>query len=84
MESALPASSRPMVVRSPDQGGSVRVNREFVERLGLTAEELRQQALIDWIHPEDRPALKQLLRAACGRASARHRALRGEWVRFDW
>ena len=86
----------PMIVRS---GGStveptsnngseraevVRVNRVFVQMLGLSADELRTRPLIDWIHPDDRTQLEKIIGAGRGSACARHATERDEWLAFDW
>jgi signal transduction histidine kinase/ActR/RegA family two-component response regulator len=74
----------PMVVRSPAARGRVRVNRQFAERLGLSASDLKERALLEWIHPDDREGIEQALRSGEGRASARHRTRTDEWLHFDW
>jgi signal transduction histidine kinase/ActR/RegA family two-component response regulator len=73
-----------MIVRSLESGAPVRVNREFVERLGLTREELEAQPLLEWIHPDDRPKLEMVLSAEVGAANARHRTKAGDWLPFAW
>lgn len=63
----------------------MRVNRSFVDSLGLTAEELRSKPLLDWIHPDDRPGLEELCETGLGSVQARHACKQpGEWASLDW
>ena len=39
----------------------LRVNQAFTSQLGLTAEELAHGALVEWIHPDDWPALEAVV-----------------------
>jgi len=71
----------PMILRSAESGGGLRVNRTFTERLGLTSEELDKRPLCKWIHPDDREPLERALKAGSGTARARHQSHDGKWIR---
>ena len=58
-----PQSDIPMMVRSAGPSDVMRVNRTFVQMLGLDAAELQGRPLLDWIHPEDR---ESIVRAVVG------------------
>ena len=63
----------PMMVRSVDRGGFVRVDDAFREQMGLDAAELGAQPLRHWIEPADQPVLERLLERGRGRRVVRHR-----------
>jgi two-component system, cell cycle sensor histidine kinase and response regulator CckA len=63
----------------------MRLNRSFIDSLGLTAEELELKPLLDWIHPDDRSAFEELIATGVGSVQARHATKRaGDWVSLDW
>ncbi len=74
----------PMIVRDFNAGGFVRVNRPFFEKMGATADDLAQQPLIDFIHPDDRSLLQKILDIGEGSATARHKTTFDGWVAYDW
>ena len=59
----------PTIVRSIGAREFVRVNREFVDQLGLSGEELETRPLLDWIHPDDRRELERTVSSGDGCAS---------------
>lgn len=77
-------SCRPMFVRRAPAGTVVRVSPSFARELGLSYEELSAKPLLDWVHPDDRSALSELLDAGQGVATARHATRDGEWLEFEW
>ena len=77
-------SNLPMIVRAASSSDVMRVNRTFVQLLGLCDAELRGRPLLEWIHPDDRAGLEEAVAAGEGSTNARHRTMRGEWVSFDW
>ncbi|SNS72792.1 cache domain-containing protein [Tropicimonas sediminicola] len=50
-------SSRGMVQIEPETGRFLRVNAKFCEMTGYSEEELKQMALADLVHPDDKPFL---------------------------
>ena len=77
-------SDAPSILRSVVTS-ETRTNRSFAEQLGLTAEELQVRPLLDWIHPEDKAALEEVITTGSGSVRARHSTKRNdEWVCFDW
>ncbi len=77
-------STLPMIVRAPGSDSVMRVNRTFVQLLGLSDTDLASRRLSEWIHPDDREALQRAVDAGEGCVRARHRTRRGEWIPFDW
>ena len=66
-----------------------RVNPAFVANLGWTAEELRAQPFLDFVHPDDRAATiaeMQSLRAGASTVNFtnRYRTRDGSWRRLSW
>jgi signal transduction histidine kinase/CheY-like chemotaxis protein len=74
----------PMILRSPRSADVLRVNRPFEEQLGLGSQDLGARPFLEWIHPDDRPALEQAVGAGSGRVTARHETGSEEWAPFDW
>jgi len=61
-----------MMVRISGDQSFLRVNPVFETRLGLTIEDLSVKPFLDWIHPDDRDALAEILDTKIGYAIARH------------
>jgi len=74
-------SALPMILF---HGEVARVNRAFEEKLGYAADELAIATLLEWIHPDDRDALRAVIQAEDGATQARLRTGRGDWVPFGW
>lgn len=74
----------PMIVRSLEPGGLLRVNRAFEEALGLDASALAETPLAEWIHAEDLGAIEACSRGETCSARARHRDARGAWHELEW
>ncbi len=73
-----------MVIRDASAGGFVWTNREFTERAGLDAAELRGHALLDWIEPSHHDAFRELLLSGGGSLCALHRTKSGAPVPMAW
>lgn len=63
---------RPMLIRGLDAGGFLRGNAAFYERTGLGASQLGARPFLDWIAPEDRPAVAGLVDSLDDRADPAH------------
>ena len=74
----------PMIIRSVLGNDLLRVNREFVDEIGLDAPELGSKDLVEWLHSDDREAVAAQLEAGEGSARGRHVTRSGEWVDFLW
>lgn len=74
----------PTLVRSVDSDSVLRVNRHFTEQFGLCNEDLEARPFLDWIHSEDRSALREAIVAGTGCVSARHETGSGEYAEFSW
>lgn len=74
----------PMIIRSASRGGVLRTCDALLDLFDIAPEELAARALIEWIHPEDRPALQSVLEAGAGTCHARHRCRNDEWVELAW
>ena len=68
----------PMIVRTVDADGFVRVNAAFRERVGFSDTELAEKSLLDWIDPDDREAVSATLKRGEGVCHAKHRMRCGE------
>ncbi len=75
---------QPMVLRYTDASEPLRVSGDFVAEFGLSAEDIATEALIDWIHPQDRVAFESALDARGGALHARHRKGDGDWGLLSW
>lgn len=73
-----------MILRSLNSESEMRVNHQFEEQIGFTGEQLKQNKLLEWIHPSDQKALSELMDSGHGSCSARHRSSFGEWIPFEW
>ncbi len=73
-----------MILRSLDSEEGIRVNRQFEELLGLTAEGLAENPLAYWVHPDDLDSLARPHSDGVGHIKARHRDAEGEWFEFSW
>ncbi|MCP5024731.1 MAG: response regulator [Actinomycetia bacterium] len=73
-----------MILRTVATDGLLRVNRTFVDRLGLEATDLETEPFLSWIHPDDRDALSRVAESGQGEVTARHRTASGNWESFDW
>jgi two-component system, cell cycle sensor histidine kinase and response regulator CckA len=72
------------IIRSASSSEFLRVNRAFSDLVGFTDRDLACDPLVKWIHPGDWPRLEQVLSAGSGSIEARHRAMNGGWVSFEW
>ena len=77
-------SSRPMILRSPENGTFLRINPAFASAMGLTREQLAEAPLLEWIHPQDRPCFEQWMASEQGCIRARHRTGDGDWRCIEW
>ena len=77
-------SFHPMILRSEDACAYLRINRVFTDEFSLTSEDLARKPLLEWIHPDDREALKQQLNAGRGCVRARHGTKGNQWLSLEW
>lgn len=77
-------SKHPMLLRSTVPGEPPRINGAFTEEYGLSLEEISARPLLDWIHPDDRPALEHALQSGQGEVLARHETHQGQWRMLRW
>jgi len=75
---------QPTILRPADDGETLRVNRQFAERVGFTGEELAARPFLEWIHPDDREAFGRALESGAGCVDARHVSRLGSWFPFRW
>ncbi len=75
---------RPTVLWTDRGRALYRVSGSFVDLMGDPATDLGESDLLSHIHPQDRPALAEILNAGWGAVTARHRSVSGSWVEFDW
>ena len=73
-----------LIIREPNGGGFIRVNRTFVRLMGLDSQELTQKDLLEWIQESDRDGLRTFIKDGAGSYKARHQTKTGEWIAFEW
>ena len=56
-----------MIMRDEGSGGVLRVSPGFTDQTGLTSAELDSLPLEEWIHPDDRPRLHEIVHTGAGR-----------------
>ncbi len=75
---------RPMLIRGPEAGSFLRINRMFGEATGLCATDLAAKPFVEWIEPGDRPVVEGLLGSQTPRTvRARHRVRDGGSVPLE-
>ncbi len=57
----------PMILRTQQPGGLLRVNSAFEQTFGHAAGGLAAESFLEWIHPDDRDELSTALAAKTGR-----------------
>ncbi len=77
-------SKHPMLLRSTVPGEPPRVNRAFTNEYGLSLDDLASSPLLEWVHPDDRSALQQILDSGEGEVLARHSTKQDEWRMLRW
>lgn len=74
----------PLLVRVFGDEPFLRVSPTFEDALGLSAQDLEKRPFLDWIHPDDREHLQQIIDAQDGSTEARHAARNRGWLPFNW
>ncbi len=77
-------SKEPMLLRSTVPGEAPRVNQSFTDEYGLRVEDLSSRPLLEWVHPDDRPALQCALESGEGEVLARHLTAQDDWRMLRW
>lgn len=63
----------PMIVRTVDADGFIRVNAAFLEKVGFSEAELTEKSLLHWIDPGDHEVVRATLESGEGFCHANHR-----------
>ncbi len=77
-------SKQPLLLRTTVPGEAPRINRAFSDEYGLRVEDLTAKPLLDWVHPDDRPALQRVLDVGEGELLARHLTKQDDWRMLRW
>ena len=77
-------SKHPMLLRSTVPGEAPRINNAFTDEYGLTLQDLVSKPLLEWVHPNDREALQQILDTGEGQVLARHLTKQNDWRMLRW
>ncbi|NQX87515.1 MAG: response regulator [Halioglobus sp.] len=73
-----------MILRTAEKCAPLRLSRSFNRDFGFSAEDLAQEPLMHWIHPDDQADLDSILEAGKGCVMAKHRTSKGEWHELVW
>lgn len=79
-----PSVDRPLILRSAEANAFLWVNSSFGTRTGLSATELAERPLLDWIEPTDRSLVEDLLSSGePGLVRARHATRDGDFLSLE-
>ena len=78
MISEVASYNGPMIVRTVDAGGFVRVNASFQSKVGFGNTELAEKPFLDWIDPLDHEIVHAALKARMKECFARHTTCNGD------